>query len=102
MIDSERKIMAGWSQLSSETKHSKKKKKKKKKKQKTKTINCPKAGALNNWIWVCLWSIHNLAGASDVLIDSSTAMLLRERQSSMDSEVRQLQGLNHLSIRSIS
>jgi len=28
MIDSERKIMAGWSQLSSETKHSKKNKKK--------------------------------------------------------------------------
>lgn len=73
-----------------------------KKKQKTKTINCPKAGALNNWIWVYIWSIHNLSGASDVLIDSLTAMLLRERQSSMASEVRQLQGLNHLSIRSIS
>ncbi len=50
------------------------------KKQNTKTINCPKTAALNNRIWVCIWSIHNLSGASDILVDSLTAVLLRETE----------------------
>lgn len=66
--------MAGWSQLS-ETKHSEKEKK-----NKPKTTNHLKADALNNYIWVCIWSTHNLSGASDVLADSLTAVLLRETE----------------------
>ncbi len=30
---------------------------------------------------MCIWSIHNLSGASDILVDSLTAVLLRERDS---------------------
>ncbi len=52
------------------------------KKQNTKTINRPKTAALNNRIWVCIWSIHNLSGASDILVDSLTACVIeRDRDS---------------------